>query len=286
MLIHIIRHADPDYVNDTITPRGHREAEALAERLGRERLDRIYSSPMGRAIATVSYTEKVTGLSATVLPWTSELSMAPVEVIGEEPRVVWNVPGQIVRGGPSLPTHADWDQLPELSHYAYRGRQEELTVASDAFLASEGYRRRGHVYESNAPERSIAIFCHAGFAMSWLAHLLGLPPTLVWTGFFLAPSSVTTVLMERRGSRIAVPRALTVGDTSHIYARGLTPNHRGVLADDFNQAGPAQPVTAFSGDYAEHASNGMIARDEKTALETSGGLRASPLGYSRRTDEG
>jgi hypothetical protein len=37
--------------------------------------------------------------------------------------------------------------------------------------------------------------------------------------------------MELRTPEIAVPRALCVGDTSHIYAEGLTENSRGTTAN-------------------------------------------------------
>ena len=33
MRLYIIRHADPDYKNDTITVFGHKDAQALAKRL-------------------------------------------------------------------------------------------------------------------------------------------------------------------------------------------------------------------------------------------------------------
>ncbi|MCA1595762.1 MAG: histidine phosphatase family protein, partial [Chloroflexi bacterium] len=56
MRLYIIRHADPDYPNNTITEDGHKEARALADRLAAEKLDRIYCSPMGRAIDTARYT--------------------------------------------------------------------------------------------------------------------------------------------------------------------------------------------------------------------------------------
>jgi probable phosphoglycerate mutase len=45
--LYIIRHGDPDYINNTITPQGHLEAQALAKRLEREGITRIYSSPLG-----------------------------------------------------------------------------------------------------------------------------------------------------------------------------------------------------------------------------------------------
>ena len=48
----IIRHGDPDYVHDSLTEKGFREAELLARRLKKEGVDKIYVSPLGRAAAT------------------------------------------------------------------------------------------------------------------------------------------------------------------------------------------------------------------------------------------
>ena len=52
MILYIIRHADADYKNDTITPAGRLKAEALARRMKSYGLDRIYCSPLGRAQGT------------------------------------------------------------------------------------------------------------------------------------------------------------------------------------------------------------------------------------------
>ena len=231
MRLYIIRHADPDYPNNTITDRGHREAQALAQRMAKASLARIYSSPLGRARDTARYTSELTGLEAEILPWTAELSMDYIDDVDGRPTAAWNVAGEVVRGGQQQPTRQSWPQLSVLRGYDYRARMAELGDASDAFLAEFGYRRAGGVYEAVAPnDEAIAVFCHAGFGVSWLAHLLELPMTLAWCGLFWAPTAVTTVVMERRTPAIAVPRALAIGDTSHIYAEGLAESARGLPA--------------------------------------------------------
>ena len=53
MVLYIIRHGNPDYEHDTLTPLGEKEAEALGERMKKEAPDLIYMSPRGRAIATL-----------------------------------------------------------------------------------------------------------------------------------------------------------------------------------------------------------------------------------------
>ena len=55
MRIFIIRHGDPDYQTDSLTPRGRREAEALAAYIERLQLTHIYCSPLGRAPARRSW---------------------------------------------------------------------------------------------------------------------------------------------------------------------------------------------------------------------------------------
>ena len=49
MLLYIIRHGDPNYNPDSLTERGKLQAAALAKRLARYGVDRIYSSPLKRA---------------------------------------------------------------------------------------------------------------------------------------------------------------------------------------------------------------------------------------------
>jgi tetrapyrrole methylase family protein/MazG family protein len=61
MRILIIRHGDPDYANDTLTEKGHREASLLAQKLKNEKIDHIFCSPLGRAKDTCAYTAKALG---------------------------------------------------------------------------------------------------------------------------------------------------------------------------------------------------------------------------------
>ena len=52
MRIVFVRHGEPNYEKDCLTPLGHRQAEAAARRLEEEGIEAIYSSPFGRALET------------------------------------------------------------------------------------------------------------------------------------------------------------------------------------------------------------------------------------------
>ena len=54
MKIIIARHAEPDYIHDTITEKGKKEAALLAKRLSQIKIDEIYVSPLGRAKDTAA----------------------------------------------------------------------------------------------------------------------------------------------------------------------------------------------------------------------------------------
>jgi broad specificity phosphatase PhoE len=235
MRLYIIRHGDPDYENNTITKAGHLEAEALSRRLASQGLDRIYCSPMGRAIHTMNYTAKALNKGYEIQDWMRE--MHP-ELWLEDERwgtiAAFELPGEIFRCGASLPTHSTWQDVKNFKGTGIQQAVDKLRVNSDSFLYNLGYERVNGLYRCNKHnEEQIAVFCHAGFALTWLALLLEIPVTLMWSGFWLPPSSVTTVLFEKRSDEWAVPRCIGFGDISHLYEAGLPVSTMGIKANFF-----------------------------------------------------
>lgn len=64
MRLLLIRHGDPDYVHDSLTEEGRREAGLLAEQAPSMDLGDVYVSTMGRAQETASYSLKAAGKTA------------------------------------------------------------------------------------------------------------------------------------------------------------------------------------------------------------------------------
>ena len=69
MRILLIRHAEPDYSIDSLTPKGRVEAELLSRRMVHYDVRDFYVSPLGRAKDTAAYTLEKLGREAEVLPW-------------------------------------------------------------------------------------------------------------------------------------------------------------------------------------------------------------------------
>lgn len=232
MRLYIIRHADPDYPGNTITPAGHLEAQALAQRLAGLNIGSIFCSPLPRAVHTAQYTAELIGLEPAIQPWMAELEGWEGDDRSGRPVAAWNVDGEVTRQQQRMPEQALWSEWP---HYRSRQLQDKydlLTEQSDHFLASLGYVREGGSYRIVQSNReNIAIFCHLGFGLTWLSHLLEFSLPMVWSGFWLAPSSVTTILMDERSEQWATPRCLGLGETSHLYKAGLPVSKQGIITN-------------------------------------------------------
>lgn len=231
MRIYLIRHGDPDYANDTITAEGEHEAAALAERLSGEGLTHLYASPMGRAQATAAPTAGLTGLAVETLPWTEEWGDLQLATRHGR-RSIWDLDGEELRVGDLAQQPHRWHELPPLDDAGLARRWTALQAGSDALLAAHGYQRHDARYAVEPGSRDrIAVFCHGGFGLAWLAWLLGVPLHVMWAGFWLPPTSVSTILLDERSAEWAVPRALWVGETSHLAVAGRAPLPRGIKAN-------------------------------------------------------
>ncbi len=241
MRILLVRHGDPDYATDSLTTAGRSEAQALARRLAKQGVDRLFCSTLGRARETAAHIGAAIGQTATVLPWTSELGHWGLGGSTKSWRIdatrwghdsAWDMHGETVRAAAPWPAQADWAEIAPLRGQGCAEAFAELQAASDAWLAELGYQREGGRYRIVAGHRdTICLACHGGFGLTWLAHLLELPVPLVWTGFFMPCSSVTTILFDERSTQWAVPRVIGLGDISHLYEAGLPMSSRGIKAN-------------------------------------------------------
>ena len=108
MKLLIIRHGEPDYSIDSLTPKGWREAELLADRLCREPIDAFYVSPLGRARDTAKPTLERLGRRAEVLPWLHEFQGTVVDPSDGRRRIPWNLSPQYWTLQPELYDRERW----------------------------------------------------------------------------------------------------------------------------------------------------------------------------------
>lgn len=226
MRLLLVRHAEPDYEHDSLTDKGWREAELLAQRLARIPAQAYYVSPLGRARDTASLTLEGVSRTAQECLWLREFQ-APIR----RP----DVPGQKIIPWDWLPQDwtaeerffrdDQWYQAPAMVEGDVKKEYDWVTGELDRLLEHHGYRREGRFYRVLAPNNdTLVLFCHFGVSCVLLSRLLNLSPMVLWHGCCAAPSSVTTVVTEERREGIASFRMLSFGDTSHLYAGGEEPS--------------------------------------------------------------
>jgi broad specificity phosphatase PhoE len=210
MRLYLIRHADPDYEHDALTPAGRLEADALAQRAAALRPTHLYVSGMGRALATAAPIAAATGLAPI-----RDVRLNELDWHVDDPRwgrlSAWDVPGEDVRTT-SVPS----------ATREFRSHVAAVHAFSDEQLARHGYRREGGRYAVTArSDDRVVVVCHGGLLLTWIPHLLDLPVDRFWCGFWLPPSSVTTIVIEERSETWATPRCTGLGDVSHLAVAGL-----------------------------------------------------------------
>lgn len=219
MKILIIRHGDPDYANDTLTPKGWNEAACLAERMAQIDVKDFYVSPLGRAQDTASLTLKRMDRTAETLDWLREFDPRIIRDGEQEPSYAWDWQPQAWMDHPIFFDPDHWYEEEAMRQGHVKERYEWVTRSFDQLLLDHGYRRSGRWYEAVRPNHdTLVLFCHFGAACVLLSRLLNISPMVLWHGIALAPASVTVVSSEERKEGTAVFRALQIGDQSHLYA--------------------------------------------------------------------
>ena len=228
MRILIIRHGDPYYPTDSLTEKGQREAELLSHKLVKEGVTKIYSSPHGRSRLTGVPTAEKLGLEIETLEWLREyppmLTWEYETDFYKNMRSPWNMPPELWVGDPKNYDINCWKDADVLKDSKIVEKYEWVCEQFDAFLAENGFKRNGGLYEitekGEGNTDTIALFCHGGLGASLVAHVLNMPLVAAWNSIFLPTSSVTTIFMERhiQDRPLAHGIFVGIGDTSHLFA--------------------------------------------------------------------
>lgn len=221
MKLLFIRHGEPDYSIDSLTPKGWREAELLADRLEKLNVRQFYCSPLGRAKDTARETLRRAKREAVICGWLQEFPAQIADPVTGNPRIPWDLLPEFWTVRTDLYDKDRWFDDPIMRAGGVREAYDRVSAGLDAVLAENGYRRSGMFYRAEQPNSdTLVFFCHLGVQCVMLSHLLGVSAPVLWQGVFLAPTSVTTVATEERAKGAAYFRCRTVGDTAHLDAAG------------------------------------------------------------------
>ena len=244
MRLLLVRHAEPDYAHDSLTPRGRREAELLSRRLSRlKNVEGWFVSPLGRARDTAKPTMERVGAEAEILPWLQEFRGRAVDPDTGAVRIPWDFPPRQVERYPEM-TRADrWLEAPAYAGTNVPAVWEETRQGLAALLGRFGYTRDGAVWRCDGNRRGVIVcFCHFGIAMAMTADLLGLSPAALWQGMCMTPSSVTSFVTEERVKGEVWWRCEMLGDVSHLLADDERPSTAAQFPEIYTGRDTTEPI--------------------------------------------
>ena len=228
MLLYYIRHGEPTYDPDELTPNGKRQAESIARRLARFGVDKIYASSANRAQQTARPTAELTRREIVTLDWAHEkYALEEMTLPNEEGKRRWcfYLP-EIVRMMNSREVRAlddKWYDYPGFPPNRFKEGVQRIDREVDAWIEGLGYKhdRENRCYIPIAPnDERVALFAHHGFGMLFFSSLLDIPYPTFATHFEQSFSGLSVFRFENEGERIC-PRLLELSCDAHLYKSDL-----------------------------------------------------------------
>ena len=227
MLLFYVRHGDPIYHPNQLTPLGERQAEEVAKRLSLYGIDEIYASPSNRARQTAVPTSELLKLEIKDADFADEShvwrDLTCPKPVGEgvtwlfqhpEMRALFNSPEVRALG-------LEWYKHPSFT--AYESGMRRVDEVTDRFLSSLGYeheRSMARYKITSGNEKRIALFAHQGFGLAFFSSLLDIPYPSFSTRFDMTHTGLT-VIEFRDEDGYSYPTVLTLSNDSHLYKSGL-----------------------------------------------------------------
>lgn len=229
MLLFYVRHGDPVYDPDSLTPLGQRQAEAAARRLALHGIDEIYASSSNRAIQTARPTAELTHNEIHILDWCNEShAWAQMTVRSPDGKKdwCWRDPAcrRLFLSEETRRLGMAWYRQSAFADTAFGAGMERVQAETDLFLAGLGYEhdRAGACYRAMAPnEKRIALFAHQGFGFCFLSAVLDIPYPWLTLHTDLGHSSITVIEFCEDGDGVVIPQMLQMSGDAHLYRDGL-----------------------------------------------------------------
>lgn len=245
MRILIIRHADPDYQRDDLTPQGKIEARLLGAYCAShyEQIVSFYVSPLGRAQKTfLALSPFYPNASVATCDWLHEFR-GQVRNVESRPEVAasscWDFWPKTMEENPDLYSRDRWRDCSFMKEHSINVLEEydKVVSAFDEVLAHHGYQRKGNIYSvTHANHDVIAFVCHYGVGSVLLSRLMNCSPYSLWENICLLPSSLTEFVSEERVEGSAHFRALAIGSTAHLAIGGETPSFAARFCECYSDA--------------------------------------------------
>ena len=228
-----VRHGDPIYNPDSLTPLGEREAEAVAKRIAVFGVDKIYASTSNRAQLTAKPCCELLKKDMELLDFSNEgHAWGELTYTNEDGKKDWAFRmGEKLLNPEILALYDRWYEHESLKKYNFGAGIDRIQRETDAFLKEQGFEHikgcgKYKILREN--KERIAFFAHQGFGLVFLSCILDIPYPIFCTHFDMRTTGMTVINFAEQDG-FAVPQILTLSNDSHLYREGLPLNYNGLI---------------------------------------------------------
>ncbi len=225
MILFYVRHGDPIYEPDSLTPLGMRQAEAAAKRLSVHGIDRIFSSTSTRAIQTAKPTCELTKKNLELLDFANEGHAWREFTVDRNGTRNWLFADDEIKmlfaDRAVISLGHNWYEHPAMTVYQ-QGIDRVYKDTFDFFksLGYEHVRNTGKYRVVKSIDDRIALFAHQGFGLAFLSVVLDIPYPMIANHFDMCHTGITVIEFKEENG-YAIPKVLMLSSDSHLYKEGL-----------------------------------------------------------------
>ena len=227
MLLFYLRHGDPVYSPDSLTPLGERQAEALGRRLSQLGVDEIYASSSNRAQLTAKPACEMMRKDMTILDWANEKYVWAELTMPYQDRVTWIFQhpdyAALLASEEMRSLGRRWYEHPAFSGTAMGDGIRRVQRETDAWLAGFGYRHdleKNMFYCEGGSTKRVALFAHQGFSTAFFSCVLDIPYPEYAIRFDMQHSGMSVIYFPETEGWV-IPKALQISNDAHLYREGL-----------------------------------------------------------------
>ncbi len=229
-----IRHAEPDYENNTLTEKGFKEAEFLGQFLKDQKIDAMYVSPLNRARYTAN----------AILKYNNDFKVEYKDCLIEfheqvdlpylKNSITWDFRTSLLKDD-KIFDNKKWREIEYLNNEKLLSRYESNKKDFLKILEKHGYKKDGNIFKVIKPNHDKIVFvCHFGIISYMLSTLLNISPIALANTTVSRPTAITRLVSEERERGEAIFRLLEYGSTTHLYIKGEQPSFMARFCETFD----------------------------------------------------
>ena len=219
MRIIFVRHGDPNYEKDCLTELGHKQAKLAAQRLLKEGIEEIYSSPMGRAQQTAQAFSELSGIKEIhTLDFMKEIRYGLENDLYNQEYSPWVAVDELAAAGKNL-QDPDWRKFPVFVNNTATIDVDNVRANADKWLETLGYKREGLYYKNirkDDAQHTIALFSHGGSSTALLSRIFNIPFPYLCATLHIPHTGITILRFDRTPGKLSLPVIELAGDGRHI----------------------------------------------------------------------